>query len=123
MLTVLVVDDNVDVATTLAMLIELNGHDVEVAYDGFGAIEKAKARLPQVAIIDIGMPGMDGYELAGELRRVEGGERIAVATITGYGSLQDRQRSAQAGIELHLTKPANPVQILAFLQDVESRPQ
>jgi signal transduction histidine kinase len=104
---VLVVDDNVDSAESLAVALTLEGHEAKVAHDGPGAIELAGAFQPELAFLDIGLPGMDGYELARTLRRLEGGRKIALIALTGYGQVEDRRKSKEAGFDDHLTKPVN----------------
>jgi CheY-like chemotaxis protein len=104
-LSVLVVDDNRDVADSMQVLLELAGHRVQVAYDAAGALRCAQPVPPQVFILDIGMPDMDGYELARRLRGQAGGALFIA--ITGYGQFQDRQRSAAAGFDHHLVKPVD----------------
>jgi PAS domain S-box-containing protein len=103
---VLVVDDNRDVAQSLAMLLELPGHDVRVAYDGPGALEAAGQFRPEVVLLDISLPGMDGYEAARQLRRLPGLEGALLVALTGWGQEEDRRRSADAGFDEHLLKPA-----------------
>jgi PAS domain S-box-containing protein len=104
---VLVVDDNVDSAESLAVALTLEGHETKVAHDGPKAIEMAGAFQPELAFLDIGLPGMDGYELARMLRRLEGGRKIALIALTGYGQVEDRRKSKEAGFDHHLTKPVN----------------
>ena len=103
---VLVVDDNVDAALTLSMILEVSGHTTRVAHDGIAALAAAKAFLPQVAFLDIGMPGMNGYETASALRRTPGLEGMLLVALTGWGTESDRLRSSEAGFDHHLTKPA-----------------
>ena len=101
---VLVVDDNVDAAESLAMLLRLDGHQVEIAHDGFQALELAVAARPTVVLLDIGLPGMDGYEVCRRLRA--GGLTDArVIAMTGYGQDKDRQRAMEAGFDEHTVKP------------------
>jgi len=104
---VLVVDDNVDSAESLALALTLEGHDSKLAYDGPGAVEVALAFKPQVALLDIGLPGMNGYELARQLRQRPGGRDMALIALTGYGQAEDRRKSREAGFDHHLTKPVN----------------
>ncbi len=101
---VLVVDDNVDAAESLAMLLRLDGHEVEIAHDGFQALELAIAARPTVVLLDIGLPGMDGYEVCRRLR-AEGLTDTRVIAMTGYGQDKDRQRAMEAGFDEHTVKP------------------
>ena len=103
---VLVVDDNVDAALTLSMILEASGHTTRVAHDGIAALAEAGRFLPQVAFLDIGMPGLNGYETASALRRIPGLETMRLVALTGWGTESDRLRSAEAGFDHHLTKPA-----------------
>ncbi len=105
-LRVLVVDDNVDAALTLSMILEASGHITRVAHDGIAALAVAREFLPQVAFLDIGMPGLNGYETASAMRRTEGLEHTVLVALTGWGTESDRQRSSEAGFDHHLTKPA-----------------
>jgi signal transduction histidine kinase/CheY-like chemotaxis protein len=104
---VLVVDDNVDSAESLALALTLEGYDARLAYDGPDAVELALAFKPQVALLDIGLPGMNGYELARQLRQRPGGREMALIALTGYGQAEDRRKSREAGFDHHLTKPVN----------------
>ena len=113
-LRVLVVDDNVDAALTLAMIMEASGHVTQVAHDGAAALAAAARFAPQVAFLDIGMPGMDGYDTARAMRRITGLEGITLIALTGWGTESDRLRSSDAGFDHHLTKPAQ----LAAVQDL-----
>jgi PAS domain S-box-containing protein len=113
-LRVLVVDDNVDAALTLAMILEASGHATQVAHDGAAALAAAARFAPQVAFLDIGMPGMDGYDTARAMRRMTGLEEITLIALTGWGTESDRLRSSDAGFDHHLTKPAQ----LAAVQDL-----
>ena len=106
-LRVMVVDDNVDAADTLSALLEMNGHTTRVANDGYQAIELARSFQPQVVFLDIGLPGMNGYEVARRLRETPGMERGTLVALTGWGTREDRQRSSDAGFDHHLTKPAD----------------
>jgi CheY-like chemotaxis protein len=104
-LRILVVDDNADAADSLALLLGLLGHAVRTAYDGPATLEVAQAFLPQVVLLDLGLPRMDGYEVARRLRHESGlGEVVLVAT-TGFGREADRHRCQQAGFDHFLLKP------------------
>lgn len=104
---VLVVDDNQDSADTMAELFRVWGHEVRTAHDGPAALEQARSFRPHVVLLDVGMPGMDGYELARRLR-AEGLAGDLLVSITGYGQEEDRRRAQEAGFHHHLTKPVNP---------------
>jgi signal transduction histidine kinase/ActR/RegA family two-component response regulator len=103
---VLVVDDNVDAAELLAEVLELDGHEVAVVHDGLAALERVDTFAPEVIFLDIGLPGMDGYEVARRVRLRPEGQRPRVVALTGYGQASDRQRSREAGFDTHLVKPA-----------------
>ncbi len=107
----LVVDDNQDAATTLAMLLELQGHEVKVANSGRIALEIAKEFIPDAVFMDIGMPEMDGYELARRIRQQPGFEKVVLAALTGWGQQEDRRRTAEAGFDHHFVKPPEPIAI------------
>ena len=104
---VLVVDDNQDAADSLGELLEALGYRAEVAYDPAQAIALASAAMPQVAILDIGLPGMDGFALAAHLRGLSGGAGLKLVALSGYGQENDKTRSRQAGFADHLVKPIN----------------
>ncbi|MFJ4292614.1 PAS domain S-box protein [Cupriavidus sp. NPDC089707] len=102
---ILLVDDNRDAADSLAMLLEMCGHDVTIAYDGAEALHVAPRCRPHVALIDLAMPGMDGFELVRAMRGVAGTEQTRYVALTGFGQPADRQQSARAGFDAHLVKP------------------
>jgi CheY-like chemotaxis protein len=99
------VDDNVDAAATLSMILEACGYLTRVAHDGREALAAAQAFRPQVAFLDIGMPGMDGYDTARAMRQTAGLEDIVLVALTGWGAESDRRKSSDAGFDQHLTKP------------------
>jgi PAS domain S-box-containing protein len=107
-LRILVVEDNRDAAESLRMLLHLFGHDVVVAHSGPAGVETAREWHPDVVLCDIGLPGMDGYGVVGELRRNPDTARARVIAVTGYGADEDRRRSRAAGFDQHLTKPVDP---------------
>lgn len=113
---VLVVDDNEDGALMLAAVLETRGHAVRVAHDGPGALEVAEAFEPELALLDIGLPVMDGYELAMRLRERPGLEHLTLVAVTGYGQSGDRERSRAAGFDHHLVKPVDLEAIDAVLR-------
>jgi PAS domain S-box-containing protein len=104
---ILVVDDNLDAAQSLAILLRSWGHGVTVASDGPSALAAAAAHPPDIALLDIGLPGMDGYQIAEQLRKMQGLEKLVLIAITGYGQEQDRRLSQQAGFNHHLVKPVD----------------
>lgn len=104
---VLVVDDNHDVADSLVMLLECLGAEVRVAYDGPSALETLIGFAPEIALIDIGMPGMDGYETAKRIRERPQGRDLTLIALTGWGQEEDRRRTREAGFDRHLVKPVN----------------
>jgi CheY-like chemotaxis protein len=106
-LRVLVVDDNVDATQTMSMLLKSYGHSVRTAHDGATAIDVALNFLPSVVLLDIGLPGMDGYEVAKRIRQQPTLEDILLVALTGYGQEMDRETSLQAGFDYHLVKPAD----------------
>jgi two-component system CheB/CheR fusion protein len=115
---VLVVDDNVDAAESVAMILRVSGYDVRCTYDGVSALDTAKAYHPDVVVLDIGLPGISGYEVARRLRLDPEFEATPLVAVTGYGQDVDRRRSRNAGIDYHLTKPVDP----ATLQQLLARP-
>jgi CheY-like chemotaxis protein len=114
-LRILVVDDNTDTTESMAKLLAIFGHEVRIARDGPGAIEAALTWRPEFVLLDIGLPGVDGYEVASRLRRAASCRDTVIIAVTGYGQPEDRQRSAAAGIDHHLLKPAVWDQLLSLL--------
>jgi two-component system CheB/CheR fusion protein len=112
---ILVVDDNVDAANCLALFLGMSGHEVRAEYDGPAALAAARAYRPEVVLLDIGMPNMDGYEVARRLRQELEPEKVLLVALTGYGQDDDRRRSREAMIDHHLVKPVDPEALHAFL--------
>jgi CheY-like chemotaxis protein len=112
---VLVVDDNRDVAMTLAALLKHQGHAVQLAHDGPAALAMAAECRPDLVLVDIGLPGMDGYEVARKLRTLKGLDRAMLAALTGFGHEEHRRRSEEAGFDCHLVKPLKAEELLALL--------
>jgi signal transduction histidine kinase len=108
---VLLVDDNVDAADSLALLLSLGGHEVRAVHDGPSALRAAAEFRPEVVLLDIGLPGMDGYEVARRLRQCAEVAGTLLVAVTGYGREEDRRRSREAGFDFHLVKPADPQQL------------
>ena len=119
---VLVVEDNPDAAEALQMLLELFGHRVRVVHDGPAAINAVRAEAPDIALVDIGLPGMNGYELARHLRQEAGLEGTTLVALSGYGRDEDKARAITAGFHLHLTKPVDADRLQALLADLPARP-
>jgi two-component system CheB/CheR fusion protein len=115
---ILIVDDHVDAATSMAMLIELMGHEVSIAYDGRSGIEAAQRLCPDVLLLDLGMPDMSGYEV---VRRLRGDAapmlaHMRIIALTGYGQASDRRMTQEAGFDHHLIKPVDPDQLEKLLR-------
>ena len=117
-LDLMLVDDNVDAANTLAMLLELQGYKVSVAYRGQDALEQVATDAPAIFLLDIGLPDMDGYELARRLRAQSATRDAVLIALTGYGQAQDRERSERAGFDHHLVKPVEIERLSALLTQV-----
>jgi CheY-like chemotaxis protein len=114
-----VVDDNMDSAHTLAKLLSRQGHDVRTVYDGPAAIEAARGHQPEFVLLDIGLPGMDGYQVAARLRQENEGS-ILIA-LSGYGQESDRERSREAGFHYHLVKPVEHGRLAELLANAQTR--
>jgi CheY-like chemotaxis protein len=117
---VLVADDLADAAEMLRLMLDSRGHEVRVANDGAQAIAIAKEFRPDIALLDIGMPRVDGYEAAREIRRALGTGIVLVA-LTGWGQEEHRQRAREAGFDHHLTKPAEPEELEALIKSAARR--
>jgi len=120
-LRVLVVDDSPDAAESLAKLLRLAGHEVLVAHDGQRALEIAAADRPTVMLLDIGLPGMDGYEVCRRMRQ-QGFSKARIIAVTGYGQDRDRQRSREAGFDSHAIKPVDPSELMKLVTGPVSLP-
>jgi CheY-like chemotaxis protein len=115
-LRVLVVDDNHDSADSCAMLLEFSGHTVRVAYDGASALKIAYEFRPEAALVDIGMPLIDGYEVVARIRALPWGTQSTLIAMTGWGQEEDKRRSLNAGFDHHLTKPIDVDRLAALLE-------
>ena len=113
---ILVVDDNVDAANTLHDLLDLDGFEVTTAYDGVAAVSAAASIQPEVVVMDIGMPGMNGYEAARLIRKQPGGQTIVLIALTGWGQATDKKRASLAGFDHHLVKPVDYDLLMRCLQ-------
>jgi len=117
-LRMLVVDDNVDAAEMLEMLLTNSGHEVRIAHDGPAALEAALEFRPNVVLLDIGLPEMDGYEVAKRIRQEPALANVVLVALTGYGQETNRQRSQEAGFDHHLVKPADFAKVQNILATV-----
>jgi CheY-like chemotaxis protein len=120
---ILVADDNADSADTLAALLGLLGHETRIAHDGEQALALAEAFRPDIALLDIGMPGRNGYDLARAVRAAPWGRAMKLVAVTGWGQAEDRRRSREAGFDAHLVKPVELGALEALLREPDtSRP-
>lgn len=119
----LVVDDMADAADSQAMILRLWGYDTEVAYDGSAALALARAFPPRAVVLDIGMPGMDGFRLSLLLRQLPGLANVRLIAVTGYTSPAHRVRAAELGFAQYLLKPVDPERLKALLEGLIGRPQ
>jgi CheY-like chemotaxis protein len=116
---ILVADDNTDSAESLALLLTLRGSEVRTAHDGWEAVEAAAAFGPDIILLDIGMPRLNGYEAARKIREQGRGERVVLIALTGWGQDEDRQRSTDAGFDFHLVKPVDFAALEQLLASLE----
>ena len=116
-LRILIADDNVDLADNFAEILRAIGHDVETVYDGEAAVHAAQARVPDIALLDIGMPKLDGYDVARRLRANLATRGVHLVAITGWGSAEDKDAAKQAGFDHHLLKPVAPEDLERVLRD------
>jgi CheY-like chemotaxis protein len=119
-LEILVVDDNHDAADTLALLVKWAGHHVQVAYDGQAALMTAIAQKPDVILLDIGLPKINGYDVACLLRKQLETKNATIIAVTGYGTNGDKARAMAAGFDFHVLKPANVSDLFTLFR--EQRP-
>lgn len=113
---ILVVDDNIDAADTLETLLCMDGFAVTTVYDGLAAVAQAGSARPDVVVMDIGMPGLDGYDAARQIRQQPGGDKIILIALTGWGQAADKERAGQAGFDHHLVKPVDYDMLMRCLQ-------
>lgn len=114
-LRILIAEDGADCAESMAMLLRLYGHEVQIASSGPTAVETVLAYQPDVLLLDIGLPGMNGYQVAKRLKEHNGKKRPFIIAVTGFGMETDRRQSAESGIDLHLLKPVDPEQLQRLL--------
>jgi CheY-like chemotaxis protein len=115
---ILAADDNVDAATSLGMMLRLMGHETRVVHDGLRAVEEAESFRPDVALLDIGMPKLNGYEAAQCIRRASWGKDIVLVALTGWGQDDDKRRALEAGFDHHFTKPVNLTDLQRLLRSL-----
>jgi CheY-like chemotaxis protein len=114
---ILVVDDNHDSAESLSMLLELTGNETRLAFDGMEAVDAAASFRPDVILMDIGLPKLNGYEAAAQIRREPWGKAMMLVALTGWGQDGDRRKSVEAGFDHHLVKPVEPAMLTKLLGD------
>lgn len=117
---ILVVDDNHDSALSLAMMLSIMGHDTRTAHDGESAVATAESFLPEVVLLDIGLPKLNGYEVAQRIREQAWGKSMFLIAVTGWGQEEDRQRSSEVGLNVHMVKPVEPAALERLLAELRS---
>ena len=118
-LAILLVDDNRDAAISLARLLQISGHETTVAFNATTALEHAKSIWPEIALLDIGLPDISGYEVAKQLRALADGRPIVLIALTGWGQEADRQKSREAGFDKHLVKPVELPELTRILNELK----
>ncbi|HVG77791.1 MAG: response regulator [Candidatus Rokuibacteriota bacterium] len=116
--SILIIEDNADARDALRLLLELDGHVVDAAGEGAEGVQIAQAKDPDIALVDIGLPGLDGYEVARRLR-ASGSRRPVLVALTGYGQPEDRRRAVEAGFDALLVKPVDPSMLASLLTTLE----
>src|SRR5690606_35569965 len=117
-ISVLIVDDNRDSAETLAFLLKMEGHEVRTAHDGPEALRLLQGYRPRLILLDLGLPGMSGYEVARRIRSSPDLGEVRLAALTGWGQEEDRRGTREAGFDDHLVKPTDPVEVSALLAEL-----
>ena len=120
---ILVVDDNHDSALSLAMMLSIMGHETRTAHDGESAVTTAEMFLPDVVLLDIGLPKLNGYEVARHIRAEPWGKAVILVAMTGWGQAEDKRRAFEAGFDHHFTKPLDLEVLDAFLADALAEPR
>jgi CheY-like chemotaxis protein len=116
---ILVVDDNQDSAESLAMLLGLTGHETRTAYDGLAALEAAEQFRPEVMLLDLGLPKVNGFDAARRIREQPWGQGMVLIALTGWGQEADRRRSKEAGFDAHQVKPVDPAALVKLLESFQ----
>ena len=119
---VVIIDDNVDAAEALAMILELNGHVVRISPDGPSGLKACRTQWPDAVLLDIGLPGMDGYEVARHLKEDAGARQVTLIALTGYGQPEDIRRAKEAGFDHHLVKPVEPELVASLINANHANP-
>jgi DNA-binding response OmpR family regulator len=117
---ILVVDDNHDSALSLAMMLSIMGHETRTAHDGESAVVTAESFLPEVVLLDIGLPKLNGYEVAQRIRESDWGQSMFLIAVTGWGQEEDRHRSSEVGLNVHMVKPVEPAALERLLSELRS---
>ena len=117
---ILVVDDNHDSALSLAMMLSIMGHETRTAHDGESAVATAESFRPEVVLLDIGLPKLNGYEVAQRIRENAWGASMFLIAVTGWGQEEDRQRSSEVGLNVHMVKPVEPAALERLLSELAS---
>ena len=117
---ILVVDDNHDSALSLAMMLSIMGHETRTSHDGEAALTIAESFLPDVVLLDIGLPKLNGYEVAQRIRENAWGHSMFLIAVTGWGQEEDRQRSSEVGLNVHMVKPVEPAALERLLSTLRS---
>jgi CheY-like chemotaxis protein len=118
---ILVVDDNHDSALSLAMMLSIMGHETRTAHDGESAVSTAESFLPDVILLDIGLPKLNGYEVASRIRENTWGQSMFLIAVTGWGQEEDRQRSSEVGLNVHMVKPVEPAALERLLSELHNK--
>lgn len=118
---ILVVDDSRDNAESMALLLELDGHETFTAHDGHEAVARAAELAPDIILLDIGLPGLSGYEVCRHVRAQQGGGAIVIVALSGWGQAADKQKAKDAGFDEHLTKPVEHDVLVRTLTEVSQR--
>jgi CheY-like chemotaxis protein len=118
---ILVVDDNHDSALSLAMMLSIMGHETRTAHDGESAVSTAELFLPDVVLLDIGLPKLNGYEVAQRIRENTWGQSMFLIAVTGWGQEEDRQRSSEVGLNVHMVKPVEPAALERLLSELRNK--
>jgi CheY-like chemotaxis protein len=118
---ILVVDDNHDSALSLAMMLSIMGHETRTAHDGESAVTSAQTFLPDVVLLDIGLPKLNGYEVAQRIRESSWGTSMFLIAVTGWGQDEDRQRSSEVGLNVHMVKPVEPSALEKLLAELSAK--